>query len=356
MIYHLAQCLQKHYSFFNVFHYISVRAIAALLSSLLLALVLGNWFIRGIAAQKLFRSTPREWTPDTHLVKSDTPTMGGIFILMVFLISTLLWNNLKKFEVWLFLITFVGFGLIGFFDDYCKIVFKKGISARTKFLLQVIFGTIVLGLWYFILVPNTQLCVPFFKWLMPSLGLLIIPWGVFLMVATSNAVNLTDGLDGLASGPLVSSFGTFSIIAYLAGHMQLASYLNIPFAGSAELVIIGATLVGAMLVFLWYNTYPAQVFMGDVGSLALGAALALMALVTRQELLLPMVGGIFVLETLSVIMQVASFKLLGRRIFRMAPIHHHFELLGWKETKITVRFWIISIVLSLFTLLTLKIR
>jgi len=356
VIYHLSQHLQQYYTFFNLFHYTSVRAIAALLSSLFLSFLFGSWFINNIARQNLFRSKRREWTPDSHLTKQDTPTMGGIFVLTVCLANTLLWNNLSSRNVWVFLACLLAFGLIGFLDDVSKIRVGKGMSARLKFSFQIAAGLGVMILWYCYASPNTQLCVPFFKWFMPKLGLLIIPWGVFLMVATSNAVNLTDGLDGLAAGPLMSNFTTFSIITYLAGHKFLAKYLHIPFAGSSEMSIVGATLVGAMLGFLWYNSYPAQIFMGDVGSLALGAALAFLALSSRNEILLLISGGIFVLETLSVIIQVATFKLYGRRMFRMAPIHHHFELLGWKEAKITVRFWIISIILSLVALLTLKIR
>jgi len=356
MIYHLAKLLQPHYSFFNLFHYISFRAIAALLSSILFSFILGNWFIKNIASQDKFKSKPREWTPDSHLTKRDTPTMGGLLILMICFLNTLLWNNLTKINVWIFLLCLLSFGFIGFLDDFSKLYHGKGITARLKFFLQVGSGFVVMFLWYFLTSPNTKLCVPFFKWVMPELGLFIIPWGVFLLVATSNAANLTDGLDGLAAGPLMSNFATFSVIAYLAGHKFLAHYLHIPFTMSSEISIIGSTLVGAMLGFLWYNTYPAQIFMGDVGSLALGAGLAFMAIVSRHELLLPIAGGIFVLETLSVIIQVVTFKLCGKRMFKMAPIHHHFELLGWKEAKITVRFWIISIILSLITLLTLKIR
>lgn len=356
MIYHLARHLQQYYSFFNLFHYISFRAIAALLTSIMFSFIFGNWFIKTIASQDKFKSRPREWTPDNHLTKSDTPTMGGLFILMVCVFNTLLWNNLQKLNVWLFLLCLCAFGSIGFLDDFYKIRFGKGISATRKFVLQVICGLVVMILWYVLANPNTQLCVPFFKWVMPTMGWLIIPWGVFLFVGTSNAVNLTDGLDGLAAGPLMANFMTFSVIAYLAGHRFLSHYLHIPFAGTAEIAIIGATLMGAMLGFLWYNTYPAQIFMGDVGSLALGAGLAFMAIMARHELLLPLAGGIFVLETLSVMIQVATVKLWGTRMFKMAPIHHHFELLGWKEAKITVRFWIISIILSLITLLTLKIR
>lgn len=354
MIYHLAKYLQPSYSFFNLFHYVSFRAIIALLTSISLSFLFGGWFIRKL--QKRFRSKPREWTPENHLKKNNIPTMGGLLILTVCIINTLLWNNLTKLNVWLFLLCISLFGLIGFIDDWSKIYSGRGISARLKFILQISFALLIMLTWYFLMSPNTSLCIPFFKNFMPVLGWFVIPWGIFILVGTSNAVNLTDGLDGLATGPLMASFATFSIIAYLAGHKFLAHYLHVPFAASSEVAIIGATLVGALLGFLWYNTYPAQVFMGDVGSLALGAGLAFMAIISRQELLLLISGGIFVLETLSVIIQVASFKLLGRRMFKMAPIHHHFELQGWEEAKITVRFWIISIILALLTLLTLKIR
>jgi len=298
----------------------------------------------------------REETPVRHQKKNDTPTMGGLLILMVTLISTLLWNNLLKIEIWIFLACITGFGLIGFIDDWAKIRKKKGIAARYKFRSQIAFSLIISAVWYYFATPTTQLCVPFFKTFMPQLGIWLIPWGAFILVATSNAVNLTDGLDGLATGPLMFNFSAFSLIAYVAGNTILARYLFIPFAGSAELSIVAATLIGTLLGFLWYNTYPAQIFMGDVGSLALGAALGLIALISRQELLLLIAGGLFVVETASVIIQVISFKLTGKRIFKMAPIHHHFELLGWSEPKITVRFWIISIMLSLLALLTLKIR
>lgn len=354
MIYHIAQTLQNHYSFFNLFHYVTVRAIGALLSALLLSFILGNWFIR--VSKKFFRSKVRDWTPESHQLKNNTPTMGGLFIVAIALVTSLLWNDLSKPSVWIFIFCFVGFGLIGFLDDWFKIKHNKGISARTKFWLQIACGIATTSLWYFWMGAETSLCVPFFKNFNPELGLLLIPWGTWIIISTSNAVNLTDGLDGLATGPLISNFTAFSIIAYLASHKGFASYLYIPLAGSPELAVIGGALVGVLLGFLWYNTHPAQIFMGDVGSLALGAGLALMALMARQELLLLIAGGIFVLETLSVIIQVLSFKFLGRRMFRMAPIHHHFELIGWHEPKITVRFWIISLVLALLSLLTLKIR
>ncbi|MFH1832373.1 MAG: phospho-N-acetylmuramoyl-pentapeptide-transferase [bacterium] len=354
MFYHLAQYLHKQWTFFNLFHYVSVRAMCALLTSIIFAFVFGNWFIR--TSSKNFRSKVREWTPSSHQEKNNTPTMGGLFVIMVVFMTSFLWCNLSNLNVWLFLVCFVGFGAIGFVDDWLKIRHHKGIFARTKMLLQVSLATIIALAWYFLSHPDTRLCVPFVKTFMPDLWLLLIPWAVFIIVAMSNAVNLTDGLDGLATGPLIFNFGTFSLIAYLAGHMKFAKYLYIPYAGSAEIVVIGAALVGSLLGFLWYNTHPAQIFMGDVGSLAFGAALALMALMARQELLLLISGGIFVLETVSVILQVLSFRYLGKRLFRMAPIHHHFELLGWKEAKITVRFWIISIILCMIAFLTLKIR
>lgn len=354
MIYHLATYFQDSVSFLNIFHYVSVRAIGALLTSLFFSFYFGNWFIE--FCQRNFRSNVRDWTPESHQAKNNTPTMGGLFILFVFFINSLLWNNWCNVKVWIVLLCLLGFGAIGFWDDWNKIYYKKGISAKLKFRLQLALALSVASLWYFFAITDSKMCIPFFKNFNPDLGFLLIPWAAFIMIATSNAVNLTDGLDGLATGPLISNFSAFAVIAYLAGHKKFAAYLLIPFAGSAELVIITTTLVGALLGFLWYNTHPAEIFMGDVGSLPLGAGLALIALMVRQELLLLISGGIFVLETVSVILQVFSFKMFGKRIFKMAPIHHHFELRGWQETKITVRFWIISLVLALLAILTLKIR
>ncbi len=354
MIYHIAHHLQSHYSWLNILHYVTVRSISALLCSLFLSFLIGNWFIK--QSQRFFRSRVREWTPESHQKKNNTPTMGGLFILTVFIINTLLWNDLSKVSVWIFMLCFLGFGLIGFLDDWFKIIYHKGISARLKFWMQIGLALLVVSLWYFLINPDPHICVPFIKSFNPYFGLMLIPWGAFIVVSTSNAVNLTDGLDGLAAGPLISNFSAYAVIAYLAGHKAFSSYLYIPFAGSAELAVVAASLIGALFGFLWYNTHPAQIFMGDVGSLALGAGLALLALIARQELLLLICGGIFVMETVSVIMQVFSFKVFGKRVFKMAPIHHHFELIGWHEPKITVRFWIISIILALLTLLTLKIR
>lgn len=354
MIYHLSHHLQNSYSFLNLFHYVSVRSIGALLTSLFFAFLFGNRFIT--FCQNHFRSKVRDWTPESHQNKNNTPTMGGLLIFVIFFINSLLWNNLTDIKVWIFLICVLGFGAIGFLDDWYKIQQKKGISAALKFRLQIGLSLAVASAWYFLCAPDAHICVPFLKNFNPYLGFLLIPWAAFIMIATSNAVNLTDGLDGLATGPLLSNFAAFTLITYLAGHKKFAAYLFIPYAGSAEMVILSASLIGALLGFLWYNTHPAQIFMGDVGSLPLGAGLALLALMARQELLLLISGGIFVMETVSVILQVLSYKLRGKRIFRMAPIHHHFELLGWQETKITVRFWIISIILSLLAVLTLKIR
>lgn len=354
MIYHTALYMQQYLSSVNVLHYVSFRCMAALLTALLLSFAFGGWFIG--AARRFFRSKAREYTPENHKAKDDMPTMGGLFILAIVILTSLLWVNLYKPEIWVFLACIVGFGAIGFWDDWSKIVHKKGISEKLKFRAQVAIAVIISGLWYFLCHPATTLCIPFFKNFNPDLGILLIPWAAFLLVATSNAVNLTDGLDGLAIGSLVTNFVTFALIAYVAGHAAFAAYLHIPFAGTAELAVVGTALVGASLGFLWYNAYPAQIFMGDVGSLALGSGLALMALMTKQELLLAVTGGLFMVETLSVIIQVFSYKRWKKRIFRMAPLHHHFELLGWQESKITVRFAIITFILCLIALMTLKIR
>ena len=354
MLYHLAKLLAPHISALNVIHYVSFRFAAALLTVLALSLAFGDRFIE--TSKLLFRSKSCEFTPETHKAKDNMPTMGGLFIILVVTITTLLWTNLGKAEVWLFLTCMCSFGALGFWDDWSKIKYGKGISERCKFRVQVALAALVCLGWFVFLHPSTKLCVPFFKNFNPDLGYLLIPWAMFVLVGTSNAVNLTDGLDGLAIGSLIPNFATFTLIAYLAGHHDFASYLHIPFAGTSELAIIGVILAGASLGFLWYNAYPAQIFMGDVGSLSLGASLAFLALLTRQELLLGIAGGLFVAETVSVILQVFSYKYFKRRIFRMAPMHHHFELLGWPETKITIRFALISCILCLVALITLKLR
>ena len=354
MLYHLAFYLRPYFPIFNVIHYISFRAMAALLSSLGLSLCFGPWFIA--LSQRFFRTKARPFTPDSHQSKNDMPSMGGIFIVGIVLLAVLLWGNLVRLQIWIALICMVGFAAIGLLDDVYKLTRNKGISSKVKFTLQVIVAGVIACTWVWLVEPSTQVSFPFFKHVHPELGWLFIPWAMFVLIGTSNAVNLTDGLDGLAIGSLISNFATFALICYIAGHGVIAHYLHIPFAGTGEMAIVGASLVGASLGFLWYNTYPAQIFMGDVGSLGLGAVLAFMALASKQELLLPIAGGLFVIETLSVIVQVLSFKFLGRRMFRMAPIHHHFELQGWQESKITVRFCIISFVLCLVALMTLKLR
>lgn len=354
MFYHLSLWLRSSYSFLNFIHYTTFRSMAALLTALLLSFLFGNWFIK--KSSQFFRSGPREYTPAAHQQKGNMPSMGGIFILATVLISTLLWGNLTNPLLWIVLFGLIVFGGIGFIDDYNKIKKRKGISARNKFLLQAGCATILVCAWLYITGFNTTLSFPFFKNFQPDIGLFFIFWAVFVIVGTSNAVNLTDGLDGLAIGSLITNFLTFSIIAYLAGHYKIATYLNIPFAGTSELVIVGAALIGASIGFLWYNAYPAQIFMGDVGSLSLGAGLGLIALMTKQELLLIISGGLFVMETLSVIIQVFCFKVWKKKVFKMTPIHHHFELIGWPESKITVRFGIISVILCLVALMTLKMR
>jgi phospho-N-acetylmuramoyl-pentapeptide-transferase len=353
MIYHLSFYLKQYISGCNVFHYVSFRAVSALLTALCLSFLTWEWFINH--SQRLFRAKTREHTPKNHEEKGHMPTMGGILIVAIVSLTCLLWSNLYDPHVWIMLTGLLLFGGIGFYDDWNKIRNRKGISARAKFVAQVTSGIILA---FMLIASGTQTTVslPFFKAVNPDIGWLFLPWVAFLVVGFSNAVNLTDGLDGLAIGSLIPTFGTFSLISYLAGHMLLAHYLHIPYAGTAELTVVGAALVGASLGFLWYNAYPAQIFMGDVGALSLGAALAVMAIMAKQELLLLIAGGLFVMETASVMLQVASFKYRGRRIFKMAPIHHHFELKGWQESKITVRFAIISIVLCLITLITLKIR
>jgi len=333
---------------------VSVRAVASLLTSLLFSLVFGDTFIR--LSRRFFRSKVREFTPESHKAKDSMPTMGGIFILATVLINSLLWCDLANLQVWIFLVCLMGFGMLGFWDDWSKIHAKKGISSGSKFRLQLLVATIVVFCLVFLTPFSTELIFPFFKHCKPDLGLFFIPWAIFVIVACSNAVNLTDGLDGLAIGSLLPNFATFALVCYLAGHWGIAHYLQIPFAGTAEIAVLGAILIGSSLGFLWYNAYPAQIFMGDVGSLALGAGLALMAIMAKQELLLPISGGLFVLETVSVMAQVLSVRYLGRRIFKMAPIHHHFELLGWPESRITTRFGIVSLVLCLLALITLKLR
>lgn len=354
MMYYLALWMRDYISAFNVMRYVTFRVSASLLTALVISLILGPWFIRLLS--RYFSAGVREFTPQTHQHKGSTPTMGGLLILGVVWATLLLWGNWHYAGLWVLLLAMTLFAAIGFWDDYAKVFHKRGINARTKFLLQVGAGLLTFAVWYWLLHPDTQVWLPFFKNVHPELGLFFILWVLLVLIGTCNAVNLTDGLDGLAATPLIANFLTFTIIAYCAGHIKIANYLAIPFVQSAELAVVGAALAGATVGFLWFNTYPAQIFMGDVGSLSLGAALGIMALMVKQELLLPISGGLFLIEALSVIIQVLSFKLRGKRIFKMAPLHHHYELLGWPEAKITVRFGIISFMLCLLVLMTLKLR
>ncbi len=354
MLYHLALCLQPYFSAFHVIHYVSFRALVGLLTALFMSLAFGQMFID--YSKRAFTGVVRPFTPDTHKAKDQTPSMGGCFILCVVLTNILLWCDWTKPDMWLFVLVLSGFGFIGLVDDLCKLWYKKGLYPRQKFVLQLLIGVIVVVSWMYAKNPSTEICVPLFKGFNPELGYLFVPWIVFILVGTSNAVNLTDGLDGLAIGTLLSNFSVFSVVAYLAGHYSFASYLHIPFTATAEVAIVGGVLIGASLGFLWFNAHPAQIFMGDVGSLSLGAALAMMAIASKQELLLAIAGGMFVVEAISVMIQYIARKYYKTKVLKMAPIHHHFELLGWKEPKITVRFNIISIVLCLLALITLKIR
>lgn len=354
MFYFLSAYLQPYVSGLNVVHYISFRTIAALLQSLVLTIFLGNIFIKKYAS--MFASQARELTPETHRKKNNIPTMGGILMLFVVVITSLCWVNWSKLCVWIFLGGIIIFGLIGFWDDWNKITKKKGIPARQKWILTIGSASLISLALIVSGVVSSQVHVPFFKNFHPELGFFFLAWAIFMIVGCSNAVNLTDGLDGLASGVILPNLGTFALLIYASSHYQIASYLHVPFTGNAEVTVICGAFIGTVLGFLWYNAHPAQMFMGDVGSLSLGCALALLGLLSKQEILLALSGGVFVVETLSVILQVASFKCRGQRIFKMAPLHHHFELQGIHETKITTRFIIISIVLCLLAMITIKIR
>ncbi|MFZ7129172.1 phospho-N-acetylmuramoyl-pentapeptide-transferase [Avibacterium avium] len=360
MLVWLAEYLQQYQSGFNVISYITVRAILALLTALLISLWIGPKVIRRLQILK-FGQEVRNDGPESHLSKKGTPTMGGIMILFAITVSTLLWANLANPYVWFSLFVLLGYGAVGFVDDYRKITRKNtdGLIARWKYFwlsaiaLVAVFGMYAVGKD----TDATRLVVPFFKEVMPRLGLFYIVLAYFVIVGTSNAVNLTDGLDGLAIMPTVFVAGAFALIAWATGNVEWSNYLYIPHIKyTSELVVFCTAIVGAGLGFLWFNTYPAQVFMGDVGSLALGGALGVVAVLVRQEFLLVIMGGVFVMETLSVILQVGSYKLRKQRIFRMAPIHHHFELKGWPEPRVIIRFWIISLMLVLLGLVTLKLR
>jgi phospho-N-acetylmuramoyl-pentapeptide-transferase len=359
VFYHLLFPLKTFFSPFNVFRYITFRSFAAILTSLVISLLVGAWCIKKLKELQIGQFI-REDGPQSHFSKAGTPTMGGIMIIFSLLVSTLLWADLRNPYIWLLVLVTLGFGFVGFLDDYLKVIKKhnRGLTGREKILGQT-FIALVAALWlYFLPSFKTTLTIPFFEGVRPNLSWGFIPLAILVIVGTANAVNLTDGLDGLAIGPVTIAAVFYAIFAYLTGNAIIAKYLKITFIpGVGELTVFLGAVVGAGIGFLWYNSYPAQVFMGDVGALALGGVLGTIALATKQEILLILVGGLFVVEALSVILQVSFFKVTnGRRIFRMAPIHHHFELKGWPEPKVIVRFWIIAIVLGILSLSTLKLR
>jgi phospho-N-acetylmuramoyl-pentapeptide-transferase len=357
MLYHILYALRDQFGVLNVFRYLTFRSMCAFILALGIVLVFQPWFIRWFRERHLGQPI-RDDGPQSHHIKKGTPTMGGVVVVLAVLVTTLLLANLTNFYVWITLFVTAAFGALGFIDDYRKVRAgnSRGVSARSKLLWQfgaALAAMIALKLWGF----PSHLSVPLFKNVVIDLGWWFVPFGALVIVSASNAVNLTDGLDGLVIGPMITVSITYGIFVYLGGNARIADYLQIPHVvGSADLAIFMAALTASGLGFLWYNAFPAQVFMGDVGALALGAAIGVVAIIAKQELLLVVAGGIFVVEALSVILQVASFKLTGKRIFRMAPLHHHFELMGISEPKIIVRFWIISIVLAVLSLTTLKLR
>ena len=372
----LFETLQPYFGPFRLFGYVTVRTAGALVSALLISVLLGPWMIRKLREFSIGQFI-REDGPKSHETKAGTPTMGGLLIVVSILVPTLLWANLRNVYVWIAMGSLVGFGAIGFYDDYTKLIKMRnlGLTARQKFMLQVLVAMII-GFVLLLLSAKgnytTAMNVPFLKSFRPDLlmhslagnpwtfPLVFAPFYIFMilvLVGSTNAVNLTDGLDGLAIGLMVIASSAMTALCYLAGHREFATYLELQrVPGSSELTIFCATMVGASLGFLWYNAHPAEVFMGDVGSLALGGSMGTVAVLIKQELLLPFIGGVYVIELLSVVLQVGSFKIRGKRIFKMAPIHHHFEMLGWQESKIIARFWIVGLVMALFALASLKLR
>ncbi len=358
MLYAVLYALHTTYSGFNVFRYITFRTLLAGLFALSVSFILGPWLIARLTALKAGQPI-RSDGPAAHLSKAGTPTMGGTLILFSLTLATILLADLTNPYIWLVLGVTIGFGLIGFLDDYRKLSRQDSVGLRGKYKLLAQGVIALAAAWWLFAQPgfDTTLTIPFFKDLRPTLGWWYIPFAALVVVGTSNAVNLTDGLDGLAIGPVMIAGVTYAIFTYVSGHSGMAEYLQVPYvAGSGEVAIFCGALAAAGLGFLWFNAYPAQMFMGDVGSLSLGAALGIVALISKQEIVLAIVGGVFVIEAASVIFQVSSYKLRRKRIFRMAPLHHHFELLGWPEPLIIVRFWIVSIICALAALSTLKLR
>jgi phospho-N-acetylmuramoyl-pentapeptide-transferase len=367
---YLLYLLKEDFLFFNVFKYITFRSFGAGVTAFLLSIILGRLLIKLLVKMHL-RENIRADGPIGHQSKVGTPTMGGLFVVIAVVISTLLWVNLTVGPIWVVLLFTLSYAMIGLADDMLKLKWRKGMRAKVKFSCQLFIGMALILLLLHLLkgftmsfrvdqissFPFTSVMFPFFKKAILNLGWFYVPFAILVVVGTSNAVNLTDGLDGLAIGSITIATATYIVFAYLSGNLEFSRYLQIPYIpGSGELSVFLAAVGGSCLGFLWYNSHPAQVFMGDVGSLALGAAIASVALIIKQEILLILVGGLFVAEAMSVIIQVASFKLTGKRVFRMAPLHHHFELQGWSESKVVIRFWIVSVVLSLIALSTLKLR
>jgi phospho-N-acetylmuramoyl-pentapeptide-transferase len=362
LLYHLLYPLREYFSVLNIFRYITFRAAYAAVTALVISFILGPFIIRKLSQWKVGQQI-REDGPSSHQQKAGTPTMGGILILIAIVVPTLLWANLTNRNIWLMLFTTVALGVLGFLDDYLHVVrrMKKGLLGRWKLAGQIGVGLVVgmgiLTLKPFGLLEATRTSVPFLKQVTIDLGLLYVPFVILVVTASSNAVNLADGLDGLAIGLVIPPAIAFGGLAYLSGNLVFSRYLNIPFLeGSGELTVYAAALVGAGLGFLWFNAHPARIMMGDTGSLSLGGSLGVLAILVKRELLLVIVGGIFVAETLSVAIQVLSFRYRGKRVFRMAPLHHHFELMGWPETHVVIRFWIVAIILALVTLSTVKLQ
>ncbi len=355
MLYYFLYPLAKIHSIFNVFQYITFRTIYASLTALVLSFIVGPYLIKKLSSMQV-TEVIRKDGPPSHLIKEGTPTMGGLIILIAVMVSVLLWGRFDNIYIWVLSIVTIGMGIIGFVDDSKKMRGKGGLKPSTKIVCQIIVATAAV----LVLLNSgidTTLSVPLLKDVRIELGWFYLPFAVCVIAGTSNAVNLTDGLDGLAIGPMTIAAATYMLFSYLTGHSRFAEYLNImSVVNAGELAVFAGAMAGASLGFLWFNTYPAQVFMGDIGALSLGGALGTIAVITKHEILLLLVGGIFVVEALSVIFQVSSFKMRGKRVFQMAPIHHHYELKGWPEPKIIVRFWIIAIILALIAVSTLKIR
>lgn len=361
MLYNLLTPYADEYIFFNLFRYLTFRTGGAIMTALVISFLIAPPMIRWLKKKQKEGQPIRKDGPESHLAKAGTPTMGGLMILISVTVSTLLWSDLANPLVWLALLVMVGYGLIGFGDDYLKLTKRntKGLPGKLKILCQILIG---LGMTFGVMhvLPdhlNTHISIPFFKDMFINIGLLFPIWALFVIIGASNAVNLTDGLDGLAIVPVAISAASFGLICYLVGHLKFADYLNIPYVpGTGELAILCGALIGGAMGFLWYNAPPAMIFMGDTGSLAMGGVLGAIAVITKHELVLAIIGGLFVLETVSVIVQVMSFKLTGKRVFAMAPLHHHFEKKGWSEPTIVIRFWIIAVILAIIGLSTLKLR